>query len=256
MSPEMERDDPDRAELDALRPYLDLAREIRAAVERFIDDDAATAESLRRALDAIPEREVATVASSVFSRLGAAEQWAVLERVVGDERLTELIAQARASELDEQRRQAESRAVAATARSAGELDLAHIGVGTPVTVLLFRPSDVMAVLGRGADSDVCARELRLVATAGPGRFRVVADRFNPRRGLFVTAAYDESVWQSERLIGHSEVEIGALGGDGAVHPVVRPGARLDMVVDGSVREGRLQVGAMLLDDVDVFAVPR
>jgi hypothetical protein len=100
---------------------------------------------------------------------------------------------------------------------------------------------------------VCARELLLVATGAPGVFRVLADRFNPRRGLFVTATYDEAVWESERLAGHTEARIGSLDPHGVVQPVVRPGTRLDVEAAGRVLEGRLHVGALVIDDQDVFA---
>jgi hypothetical protein len=245
--------EPVAAELEALRPYLGLAREIRDAVERFVDDDRATAESLGAALGTIPEREMAQVAASVFAQLSPTEQWAVLGQAVGDERLRALVAEAHDARLVELRRRATAQAVAATARAQGQMDLRRIEPGTEVTVRLFRPDDVAAVLGRGIRSDVCARELLLVATQVPGGFRVIADRFNPRRGLFVTAAYDESVWESERLHGHSEARIGSLDPDGRLEPVVRPGTRLDVEVGGQVLQGRLHVGALVIDDHDVFA---
>lgn len=244
---------PDADELESLRPFLGLAREIRDAVERFVEDDDATADALGAALGSIPERELADVASSVFAQLSPAEQWAVLGRAVGDDRLQSLVALAHDARLAELRRRAAAQAIASAARADGELDVGRISEGAEVTVRLFRAEDVASVLGRGRLSDVCARELLLVATATPGRFRVLADRFNPRRGLFVTAAYDGSVWESERLHGHTEVRIGSLGPDGVVHGVVRPGTRLDVEVDGHAVEGRLHVGALLIDDEDVFA---
>ena len=246
-------DDRERQELQDLRPYLGLAREIRDAVERFVDDEHAAAESLDAALGALPEREMAQVAASVFAQLSPTEQWAVLGRAVGDERLQALVALANDARLVELQRRVAAQAVAAAVRSSGQLDLGLIEDGAEVTVLLFRPDDVAAVLGRGRASDVCARELLLVATAVPGEFRVLADRFNPRRGLFVTAAYDESVWQSERLHGHSEVRIGSLDADRVVQPVVRPGTRLDVEAGGRVFEGHLHVGAFVIDDQDVVA---
>lgn len=248
---------PDRSddleELESLRPYLGLAREIRDAVERFVQDDAATADSLGAALGSIPEREMAQVADSVFAQLSPSEQWAVLGSAIGDDRLQALVAQAHDARIADLRRRAAAQAIVDTARADGELDLRRIAPGTEVTLRLFRPEDVAAVLGRGSHSDVCARELLLVATSVPGRFRVLADRFNPRRGLFVTAAYDEAVWATERLHGHTEARIGSLGADGSVHPVVRPGTRLDIEVDDEVREGRLHVGALVVEDRDVFA---
>jgi len=39
------------AELDAVRPYLDLAKEIQRQVERFAADDAAEVESQVRSLE-------------------------------------------------------------------------------------------------------------------------------------------------------------------------------------------------------------
>jgi hypothetical protein len=247
--------EPEAEELEALRPYLGLAREIRDAVERFVDDEQAAAESLDAALGSLPEREMAQVAASVFSQLSPTEQWAVLGRAVGDERLQALVALAHDARLVELQRRAAAQAVAAAVRSSGQLDLGLIEEGAEVTVLLFGPDDVAAVLGRGRASDVCARELLLVATAVPGVFRVLADRFNPRRGLFVTAAYDESVWQSERLHGHSQVRIGSLDPDRVVQPVVRPGTRLDVEAGGRVLEGHLHVGAFVIDDQDVVATP-
>jgi hypothetical protein len=100
----------------------------------------------------------------------------------------------------------------------------------------------------------------LRATTEPGAFRVGEDVFNPRRGLFVTADYDERVWSAERLAGHRLVRVGSLvDGDGttALQPTLYPGARVDLQtdVDGAATEGRLHLGYAVVGDQDVFADP-
>jgi hypothetical protein len=108
---------------------------------------------------------------------------------------------------------------------------------------------VAAVLGAASVRRV-RRELLLVATGA--RWVPGAQIVQPV-AVFVTAAYDESVWESERLHGHSEARIGSLDPDGRLEPVVRPGTRLDVEVGGQVLQGRLHVGALVIDDHDVFA---
>lgn len=241
-------------ELESLRPYLGLAREIRDAVDRFVGDDMATAETLAAAFGSISEAELARVAAAVFAQLSPSEQWAVLGGVLGEARLRALVEQADAAAVAEVRRRVGTRAVASTAAAEGQLDLRWLLPGSVLTVLLFRPDDVASVLGRGARSDVCAREITCVATDDPGVVRVVTDRFNPRHGLFVTADYDESTWSAERVVANGLVRLGAAGVAGQLQPLIRPGGRLDVELDGRVSEGRLHVGAVLLDGEDVFAI--
>lgn len=246
------------AEVDAVRPYLDLAREIRHAVDEFAADDSAEVESLVHALDAIPQRERAGVARSVFEQLPAERQWSVLERVFGDEEIRSYLADERVDRLRELRRSADAHAVARAARAERRIDLAAVPAGVELTLGLFRSQDVHGALAKGHDSHVCARQLVVRSTGVSGEVHVLDDSFNPRRGLFVTAAYDESVWQLERLTSHALVRLGSLveaAGVTEFAPVVYPGARLDVEADGQVHEGRLFLGSVLVGEEDVYATP-
>ena len=201
------------AEVDALTPYLDLAREIRREVERFAEDDSAEIESLSAALDAIPQRERAAVARSVFDHLAPAEQWAVLERLFGDAELRDALDDERTARLSTLRRDVERRALVDDVVSGDRLDLGRLPGGTVVSLGLFRPEDVRAAVGRGQDSDVCARLLVLRAAGDDDGFRVIDDVFNPRGGLFVTAAYDQiGLAAASSSTGHSDVRVGSLVG--------------------------------------------
>lgn len=248
------------AEVDAVRPYLDLAREIRAAVERFASDDTADVDTLVEAIDAIPQRERARVARSIFDRLPAERQWAILERVFGDHELREALEAERTARLAERQRFERRDAVVRSARAAQRLDLTAVAEGQTLVIGLFRSGDVRAALARGRASQVCVREVVLRATAEPGELRVIDDVFNPRRGYFVTSEYDERTWKAERLGGHAVVRVGSLTdlGPGAapvLEPALYPGARVDVSVDGEVREGQLHLGFAVLDEKDVFLPP-
>lgn len=243
--------------MDAVRPYLDLAREIRAAVERFASDDTAEIDTLVEAIDAIPQRERARVAQSIFDRLPAERQWAILERVFGDHELRRILDAERAARLDDLRRFERRDVVVRSARAEQRLDLAQVAEGQTLVVGLFRSGDVRAALARGRESQVCVREIVLRATAVPGQLRVIDDVFNPRRGYFVTSEYDERSWQVERLTGHAMVRVGSLTDRGSgrspvLEPALYPGGRVDVAVDGEVREGRLHLGFALLDEKEVF----
>lgn len=246
------------AEVDAVRPYLDLAREIRHAVDAFASDDAAQVESLVQALDAIPQRERADVARSVFDQLPVERQWAVLERVFGDEEIRTYLAEERVDRLRELRRSADAHSVVRAARGSGRLDLDTLPADMEVVLGLFRSQDVRGALQRGHDSHVCARQIVLRGTEVPGELQVLDDVFNPQRGFFVTAEYDEAVWRSERLASHSIVRIGSLvdeAGTVVLEPVLYPGARVDVEAEGRAVEGRLHLGFVLLGEEDVYATP-
>ncbi len=241
-----------------MAPYLDLAREIRAEVERFTADDSASVESFAAALDAIPDRRRAELAREVFDRLPAEQQWGVLSRLFDDAELRDALAETHEARLADVRRRAAQRGVLAVAAVDGRLAVDALPPGTRLTLGLFRTQDVPAALDRGPRSDVCARRLELRAGDSPGTFRVIDDVFNPRGGLFVSAAYDQSVWRSERLAGHSLVRVGSLDPDATdgpdpLEPAVYLGARVDVEVGGEAREGRLHLGYALVADVDAFA---
>jgi hypothetical protein len=247
------------AEVASLAPYLDLAREIRDEVERFTVDDRAEVESLAEALDGIPTRERSRAASGVFERLSAEQQWAVLDRLFSEDELRLVLAAEHQARLAAVRRTEADRVVIAAAVADGRFDLGALREGTRVSLGLFRGADVRAALGRGAASEVCARLIVVRATATPGRLRVIDDVFNPRGALFVSAAYDESVWASERLPGHATVRLGSIGADGSasvLEPAVYLGARVDAEVDGELVEGRLQLGFALVGETDAFSDAR
>ena len=253
------------AEIETVRPYLDLAQEIRHAVELFATDDAAEVESLVAALDSIPARERGDVARSIFDRLSPDRQWAVIERAFGDDEIRDYLERDRSARLAELRSTARQQAIARQARVERRLDTGALPDAQEVTLGLFLPADVRAALDRGVASQVCARQIVLRATAVQGELQVIGDTFNPRRGLFVTAAYDQRVFATEQLMSHAVVRIGSLtetetetetatGSGPALEPVLYPGARVDVEVDGVPAEGRLHLGFVLIGDEDVYAV--
>jgi hypothetical protein len=244
------------AELDDLRPYLDLAREIRAEVERLAADDATDGDALARAFEEIPRRERVQVARDVFARLPAERQWELLAALYGDDDLRAFLAEEHAARLAVLRRNEAWRPVVRAARLEHRLDTTTLPPGAPLTLGLFRSVDTRPALVRGQRSDTCARQLVLRATAVPGELHVLDDVFNPRGGLFVTGEYDERVWREDRLPGHAIVRVGAITdrGTGAqLEPTVYPGARVDFEVAGRLIEGRLHVGFVVLGDDDLFA---
>ena len=71
----------------------------------------------------------------------------------------------------------------------------------------------------------------------------------------MTGAYDESTWRRDRLPAHAVVRPGSIvpdGGDKRLDPVLHRGGRVDVEVDGDLREGLLHLGYATLDEVDVF----
>ena len=249
------------AELDDLEPYLDLAREIRREVERLAADDAAGADSIEAAIDRFPRDERERVARSVFDRLPATSQWAVIERVFDDAEIRRYLTTEHEALRDRVLRTAEHHALALRFRADGALDTTELPAGTPLTLGLFREPDVAAAVRRGSASSACARRLVLRAEGAAGALRVVEDVFDPNRAYFVTGDYDERTWQIERLESHARVWVGSLapdapgpddGGD-PFTPVLVPGARVDVRTDSGNSRGHLHLGFAMLADDDVFA---
>lgn len=239
-------------EMASLRPYLGLARAIRDEVDRFVRDDAAPAEAFALALDRLRDTERSQVVIDAFDALPPQRRWEVVARLTDDDTLREVLA----ARIDQQRREAGRVArvtrLAAAARAAGRLDLTSLPGDLPLEVGLFRPVDVSEAVRRGHLSTVCARLLVLRTTDDPPVVRVLDDRFNPRGGLFVGADYDEAAWREERLDPHEEVRLGSLDGEDAFEPVLWAGSRVDRTGPEGPRRGRLHLGWVLLDGVDVF----
>lgn len=239
---------------DGPEPLRDLAAEIRRAVDRFVADDAADPSSLSAALDGLGRQELAAMARSAFDRLEPLQQWAILERALGEAGAVDALSAEQRGRLGALRRRMAAEAVVDGAVVGDTLDLRALPEGTELRIGLFRPGDLRSAAGRGADSEVCAREVLLRSGPEPGELRVVDDEFNPRGGLFVSADYDRDVWESERLDSHSTVSLGWLGGPDAasLQPQLRRGARVDSVADGRVVRGRLHLGWAVVDGVDAF----
>jgi len=225
------------AELEAARPFLPLAREISDDVARLVAYGGAWPDLLEEAIASVPQRERLDVARAVFDRLPPDQQWAVLERVFGDEEIRAALAAER---------------LARTASSTRRLDVDDVPLGQLLTLGLFREGDAGAAVGRRPCSTAAARRLALRRIAGPGTFAVVEDVFNPDGGYFVTAEYDRDTWLRERLAAHEVVRLGALSGAG-FEPVLHAGGRVDVVSDSGTREGRLHLGYAMVGDADVFA---
>jgi hypothetical protein len=228
-----EGEDPDGA-------YLDLAREIRAEVARVAAEDDAGTAALEQVFSGITDRERQRIARDVFDRLPATEQWAVIERVFDDEELAAALSAFREDLVSAAKR----RAIAAAVAEGARLDTVRVPSGGRLTLGLYREG-----------SGNCARRLRLQSLEEPGVFQVVDDVFNPDGDYFVTGSYDQSTFERDRLPAHAVVRPGSIvpdGGDQRLDPVLQLGGRVDVEVDGDLREGRLHLGAATLDGVDVF----
>ncbi|HEX7132920.1 MAG TPA: hypothetical protein VF228_10105 [Iamia sp.] len=244
-------------ELEGLRPYLELAREIRAEVERVATGAPDAAADLGAAFEAVPRRERERVARAVFARLEPDEQWAVLAQVFDDDEIRTYLDEAHQARLDELERRRTDLDQARVARAAGRIELDALPPGVELTLGLFRLADVPAALPRGRRSTVCARQI-VVRTTTAGVVHVLQDVFNPQRGFFVTPDYDEAVWATERLASHDRVRLGSSPSgvpDDAIEPALYPGGRVDVEVDGTLRPGRLHLGFALIGGEDVFAAP-
>jgi hypothetical protein len=241
-----------QSELDEVRPYLDLAREIQHEVARVADDSSSHVDTLAEVIEQFPQRERLRVVRAVFDKLPPQRQWEVIERAYGDEVIRELLEAERAARVEQARRSGEGRALAGRIRAENRLDTRDVLPHRMLTLGLFRETDVQAAVARGHMSDTCARRLVLRATDEPGVFGVMEDVFNPRGGYFVTALYDEQTWRTnDRFGGHTLVRAGAISTN-AFEPVLYPGGRVDFETGGRVREGRLHLGFATLDDYDLF----
>jgi hypothetical protein len=242
--------------LDAARPYLDLAREIQHEVARLADDSSAHVDTLAEVIEQFPQRERLRVARAVFDKLAPERQWDIIERVYGDDVISDLLEAERAARVEQARRTAEGRALAGKIRAENRFDTREVRPHRMLTLGLFRETDVQAALSRGQVSNTCARRLVLRATDEPGVFQVIEDVFNPRGGYFVTAQYDEQTWRTnDRFGGHTVVRAGAISagnGKQAFEPVLYPGARVDFETGGHTREGCLHLGFAMLSDYDLF----
>lgn len=223
--------------------YGELAREIRDEVARAVEEGGDLEAAFDRATHAARER----AARAAYEALPAARQWEVLADLFDDDELRAHLAGAHAARRADAARRARDLAVARAARAAGRIELDRVPDGRVLTLGLFRPDDVAGAVTRGRASTVCARELVVVALAGP-EVQVLEDLFNPRRGLFVTSEYDERTWAAERLDGHARVVLGERGAAG-LDPVLHPRGR----VDTAAGPGRLHLGYALVGDEDVFA---
>ena len=226
------------AELEAARPFLPLAREISDDVARLSADGDAPLELVEQAIAAIPQRERLDVARAVFERLPADRQWAVLERVFGDDELRAALA--------------DRRELVRRARTERRLDARTVPSGELLTLGLFREADVSAAVGRRPRSDRAARRVVLRRVEGDDAFAVVEDVFNPEGGYFVNAEYERETWQRERLPAHAVVRPGSRSPSG-FEPVLYAGGRVDVVIDSEEREGLLHLGYAMVGDADVFA---
>lgn len=245
----------DAGEREPLSPKLvELARLIQQHVDRFIADDDADPQVLSDFLDELPRRERARLAGEVFAGLPPERQWEILAALFDDAELRGHLDKERARRLEWLRDGADLEAAVVAARVSGALDLRVVPVGVEVALGLFRSEDVRAAADRGSASDVCARRVVLRMESPDGEARVIDDTFNPRGGLFVTPGYDSSVWKRERWPGHALVRVGAAvaGVDGALEPVLFPGARVDVEFDGEIHHGRLHLGYVVIEGEDVF----
>lgn len=243
------------AELEAARPYLELARQIRARVDAATGDDTIDAASLVEAIEAVPRDERQRVARAAFDRLGPTEQWAVLARAFGDEEIRTYLAIERNARLAHVQRTAVAHAFVLASRETRRLDLAALPADVELTLGLFLPGDARAAVDHGRTSSTCARQLVVRSTGDAGVLHVIEDRFNPRHGLFVTPSYDEAIWARTRLDDHAQVRIGSCGDgpDGPFEAAIYPAGRVDVEHGGAVDEGPLHLGFAVIGEEDVYA---
>jgi hypothetical protein len=234
------------AEIEDLRPYLGLAREIRDEVARLAAGDA-DGLALAGAIEAIPLRERSEIAREVFARLTPVQQWEVLERAYGDEELRTLLESERAAVLANEEAISARRALAHRAEATGSIDTREVPKDERLTLGLFVEADVQVARELGPRSSRCARRVVLQARGDDGRFIVIEDVFNPEAGYYVTPGYDQQTWRDERLRPYEVVRIGSL--KPTFDPVVHLGGRVDFE-----REGRLHLGYALVGDIDLFNV--
>jgi hypothetical protein len=228
-----EGDDPNGA-------YVELAREIQAEVARVAADGDSGTAALEEVFAGITGRERQRIAREVFDHLPAPEQWAIIERLFDDDELTAALATLRGDLVAA----AERRAVAAAVADGTRLDTVRVPASGRLTLGLLREG-----------SRTTIRRLRLQSLDEPGAFQVVDDVFDPDGDYFVTAAYDQATFQRDRLPAHATVRPGSIvpdGGGRRLDPVLHLGGRVDVEVDGDLREGRLHLGSATLDEVDVF----
>jgi hypothetical protein len=244
------------ADLEELRPYLGLAREISEHVSRLSVDPTVSPETLAEVLDHISLSERSELVLAAFERLPADAQWSLIERVYGDAEIAGFLADERAARLEGLRQHNAELTIARRARLEQRLDTAAIESPAELTLGLFRESDVRAAVARGSSSATCARRVVLRTGPRPGTFHVVEDVFNPRGGLFVTAEYDHDTWQRvDRLEPNALVRVGTrtvLGDGHDFETVLYPGARTDFEIAGEVRDGRLHLGFALVGSEEIF----
>lgn len=234
---------------------LELAKEIQADIRRVAADPDAHLDLLDALIDGISAEKRLELASTVFEQLPREQQWAVLERVFGDDEIRTYLEAQRASFLQEASGSAGRLELASRVRQERRLDTRDIEPGEELTLGLFREHDVRAALARGHTSSMCARRLVLRAL-GEGRFQVMEDTFNPRGGYFVTADYSADTWQEhDRLEPHAVVRVGSIAADHptpAFEPVLYPAGRVDVEVAGEASRGRLHLGFAMLSELDIF----
>ena len=230
--------------------YLELAREIHDEVQRTAADPDAELDDLARALDEWPAELRAETALAAFRELPRGERWGILAELFADDELRAALAVEHEWAAADAARTLRHRTLVALVRDRRALDLRAVPAGDELTLGLFRPVDVRDALRLGPASTVCARRLVLRATGEDGALVVIDDAFNPERGLFVTADYDERVWRDERLEPHSRARVGAVGE--RFEPVVYPGGRVDVETAAGTRRGRLHAGYATVGAVSLF----
>lgn len=236
-------------------PFVGLARQLHDEVARIAADPQAGVEAIVEVFDQLPRQARREAAESTFRRLPPERQWEVLERLFGDDELREALEAQRARELERAREVGRRAALVEVLIARQVVDTRLLPDGEHLTLGLFREEDVRLAVPRGRSSSTCARRLVLRATADPGVLQVLEDVFNPAGGLFVTPDYDQQIWRNERLEPHGIVRVGSLRADGPdqhLDPVVHPGGRVDVEIDGTPRPGRLHAGYATVGDDELF----
>jgi hypothetical protein len=249
------RSDGDDASDEDLDPaVLELAKEIQAELRRVTADPDARLGLVDALIDGISADKRTELAATIFEQLPREQQWAVLERVYGDDEIRSYLEAHRASMREEATGSAGRLDLAGRARRERRLDTREVAPGEELTLGLFREQDVRAAISRGHPASTCARQL-VVRALGEGRFQVIEDTFNPKGGYFVTAEYSADTWRDhDRLEPHAVVRVGSIasGDPASFEPVLYPGGRVDVETAGVAAPGRLHLGFAMLSELDVF----
>ena len=236
-----------------MEPYLGLAKEIKDEVARLALKGYEV--SYTELFDSFQARERQRTIQQSFEKLEPADKWMVLSALFEDHELKAALEVHYARLRDRLSPVIENYSFIKEIRDKKRIDVANVPTGQPLKLGLYLPADVGSALPMGQASQACARELTLLAVEA-GHFQVLKDEYNPKKGYFVRAEYDRTVWaESEQLPQNSIIELGTQVHRGVAvsfEPYLYPGGRVDVMKDNQPSEGRLHLGYATISDYDLL----